>query len=336
MRIIYKIFLFLVLLFPAFSYAAYIKFEPEFPSPNEKVKASLILDEKNYNAQITWFVDDKIVAEDKSFIEIEAPDYAKTKEIKALIKYTNKSPEFISKTLKSIILDLIYEANTYSHPLVPVSPYNTVGSSFTIYANAKIPNYDSKKLIYIWKKDGRRIDEISGQGKNVAKIDMDYFAADHYIELELKDPDTLSTLAKKGVYIVAYKPQIFVYLKDPLIGFKFNRVLEKSLVLQGQKELLAIPFSMSAKYLFDPNIKWQWYVDNKKIEENEASTPYVSVYFKDKEKDKVNLKVIASYMKHILQQASYTLNILKKSAESKVKYTNPAEGTEDSTSGFGI
>jgi len=334
-----KIFVFtFVLLFPLqYIFAVNIVFDPEYPKPKQDTNIKINFDLNEYNADVSWFVDGSPAEKNKQSITIKAPPIGKKTKIKALIKYTNKSPSIISRTLKSSNIDILYEADTFSLPLFFVAPLNSIGSKIYVKAIVNIDNYDRNKLIYIWKKDNNKLPFQSGVGKQEAIINSSYFSKGHQITLEVLNPDNLQLLARKIVYIPFSDPDITLYLKNPVDGWTFNRSVKNSLFLNNKQKLLALPFNMSVKNIFDSNIKWQWFVNGRQIDETKANTPYVEVSFVDKNTERADLKVSALYVNHILQKGVYTLSLLKNSDKNyKILAPENTSAQIKNTGGFGI
>jgi hypothetical protein len=318
--------------FVSFADAANIELEPRFPAPGDLVRANVIFDDTvSYKPEIIWMLDDKILkAEEDASVNIQAPDLGKYKTLKAIIKYRNKSPEILSLKIKSSTIDIIWEALTYTPPLYAGSALPSIGSDIRVYAIADLGTIDSKKLIYTWFYNDKMLKKESGQGKNTLILGSEYFADKGILGLEVLDPDTLQILGAKNILIEYRDPEITLYFKDDLLGWVFEKAID-SLFLSNKKVIIAIPFHMSAKYLFDENIKWNWFVNNIEVDELKANLPYVEVSFISPDKESAILSVTAKFIKHILQKAEVQIHLIR-SENDMIDLS----GNEENKDAFGI
>jgi len=299
--------------FLVFNYAeaSSIVLEPEYPKANTSFEAKILLGIDDYATEIVWFVNEEPVASTNQKISLTAPKNNNEMTIKALVKYKDKEPEIIVRKIKPVNMDILYEASTYTLPFWGVSSISTPGSEISLHAVVDIDGYEANKLVYVWKKDGVKIQYKSGVGKKDIKITGSYFANGHAITLLVRDPDTLDLLATKTIYIPFLKPEIRIYGKDDLLGWMFNQPIKEGKIIKGKTSLLALPYGFSIKNMFDDNIVWSWFVGNTQIDKEKANIPLVDVSFKNKDIDKAQLSVKAEYKNNILQSARSEIMIYK-------------------------
>jgi len=88
------------------------------------------------------------------------------------------------------------------------------------------------------------------------------------ISLEVKTLDGLIK-AKRSISIKSYDPKIVFYKKDALLGTLFNKAILGSFdLLEEEISIEAYPFFFSKDDVFRSNLKYNWSMNNKKIEDN--------------------------------------------------------------------
>jgi len=332
-----QVFLFVLLFsftFFDFAIGASLVLDPQYPAPGDTVKASLQAGRGEYISNVTWFVKQEPYSENIHQITIKTKKADTELSLQVAINFANKKPQVITKKIKLGSVNIAYEADTFVPDFLDIAPLNSMGSNIKLSAFVKIPGYKKSDLLYIWKKDGKTISEISGQGQDSATVKSDFFARKQSITLDLLDPKTSKLISSKTIFIYFKGPEILTYTKDDILGWLLTKEVNGPLVIKKAKELLAVPLNMSAKYLFDPHIVWSWYVDDVRLPDESGNFPYVEVSFNKTQRDSAKIKVEASYKEHLLQRASKEILIKKPGGESKRLQSD--EKTTEETSGFGI
>jgi len=323
------------LLLPTKLFAAQLKINPEYPKPGESFTAQIVLEPNEYSAQSTWFVDNKIVAKDVSQAEFKATEFGKSQKLKVVLSYPDNSPQTLVREITPIYFDVLYEADTFSPEFMQLAPLSSQGALIKLRAIVKIPSYKSSDLVYVWKKDGLKIPELSGQGKNTAVISPDFFAKSMTITLELLDPISLKKLGSKDIYLIFKNAELSLYTEDSLLGWTFNKVLPDKIYTQESIQILSVPFNLSVQNIFSPMINWVWLVNGKNFNPD-TNSPYVEIQFSKPDANKADIQVIAQYKKHILQKAQKAFKIFRKSNQDNLNLgTTPHYNSKDDT-GFGI
>lgn len=327
---------FLFLLTANGAFAARIQIEPEQVRPLENVKLKVLFDSDEHSADTHWFVDDTLYESGVNSIEIKAPEFGKSKKVKLVLNYGDRVPEILSIDIKPYFFDIIYEAETYVPTFLGLAPLSSPGSSLKLQAFVKMPDYQSEKLLYLWKVNGKKMPYISGIGKDKVKISSDVFDKTQHISLEIYDPKKSILVAQKDIYVLLQKPELALYLKSGSLGWMFNSALSGILFLNGTERLLAIPFNANVKKIFSPKLDWIWTVDNRYIQNQESNSPYVEVSFTDPKRKRATLRLDMHNKNSVNQDASIKLILTQQADDIKRLPSSSAQGAEIDDGGFGI
>ncbi len=326
------VFVFFTFVSPLF--AASLRVEPEFPGPGQDFSVSIDFSPEDYPKSFTWFVDDKAVDEKSSTIKLKAKALGEETKIKVLLSYEHRKPEVLSRSVRPLILEVLYEAETFAPSFLGIAPLSSPGSLIKFHSIVQIADKDSDNLLYIWKENGRKIQKSSGIGKKDIKVELDPFKKSSVFELSILDPESGELLASRQVPIYISKNSLEFYVKDPDSNWAFSRSLKNKLYLNNKEELLAIPFNFSISSLFDPILKWTWMVNGQTIDSKKANSPYVEIDFKNKNKKRAEVELKVQHEQIFLQHASYTLKLERGDEGNRIIHEIIPDPDKDS--GFGI
>jgi len=317
-----------------FTNAAKLYIDPQFPKPGQNFTATVDFSDEDYDGDITWFIDDKAIGDKSKSIQIHAKKLGKETKIKALISSEAKAPQVLSKTIRPVLLDVLYEADTFSPLFFKLAPLNSAGSSIKLHSIVQIPGKDSSKLLYVWKLNDKKLANASGIAKKDAYIKLSPFARLANLSLEIRNPKDNRLLAKRYIPIYIAKNSLDFYVKGLDSTWIFAHSLKDALYLNNKEELLALPFNFSMKSLFDPVLRWTWSVNGYTIKSEEANSPYVEVNFTDENSNEATVRLETRHKDIFLQHADYELKLER--GESKNKIIHEILPGKDESSGFGI
>ncbi len=324
----------LLLIFPGISMAATLQIKPEFPAPNQKIKAIVEPANNEYIDNIIWFLNKKQLNQQGQEIDIDYDSTLSEFNLQAVLNFSNRNPQILSKTIQPIKINLAYEADTFVPRFLKVAPLNSQESKTKVWAIVESPQYKTGELLYVWLQNGKKLPKISGTNKKYALIETEFFNETQSITLEVYDPKNMHLLGRKTILILIKKPEILPFLKDEALGWRFDKMINKDIFLSKTRKLLAVPLNMSARGLFDKNILWTWFVDGIKLDQNTSSSPYVEITFKEKNKLVSRLEVQAKSIKHLLQSVNLSFNVLRAGESNQKQLKN--NGIKSDTSCFGI
>ena len=326
-----KIFFFVLVLFSPIYALAFGIDAPNSANPSDNVTAKLLVSPQDpYVEEIYWFVNDDPVQKDKNTISFSIPD-ADYVEVKVIIKDSNNETYTLSKRINVSKLNVIWEAQTYTPFFYDGAPLPSYGSY--INAQALFKTDSPEKYIYSWKLDGNTLSSVSGVGKYNIKTRLGYLQNSSNLSVSVLDPDNSNILAQKSVLIQYYKPKMYMYAKDELLGWRFGKYVKDFLDLSYPKEVLVIPYFTDIENLFDPKVTWSWFVDNVALPQEQISSPYVRLRFEDPSKNRAELKVKAGLQNNVFQNSELNLVLINNDK------TDPSfqEGSSDApNTGFGI
>ncbi len=315
----YFLLLSLILVLPISSFAASIKsLNPDFQAGED---VSFYIERSAVDpliSSVVWVYDGEIISDQKE-ITIPNIDYGEHK-LKAIVKFVNNKTQTLSLNFSVSKVQILWEAKTFTPFFYKAAKLPSIGSEFKAYALADFKNKD--ELIYIWKKNGKILN-VSGKGAYAIEFSTDYFTDSFLLSVDVLDKSG-NTLGSAQAFINIVEPKIMLYYKDELLSWMFNKPIQNSLYLAYPKEVLAMPFYMSAKDLFDDNIEWSWLINDIPVLKDGNSSPYVELSFKDKVGSAI-LNIKAQYKKHILQKAQKIITLINSQKSTAKTKTNTSE-----------
>lgn len=247
----------------------YIKMVPENPGANQTVSINIesYLTDLN-RAEIIWYKNDVIKQRgngQKTF-SFETRGLGSSDTITIQVKSIDIGTITKNITITPAEVGLIWEADSYTPPFYKGKALNSRQSKIKVVA---VPNFvssngnsfDSKNLIYQWKKDWKILGKYSGYGKNTLVLDGNQILTDTIISVEVETTDG-SIKSQKRITISNYDPEIIFYKEDPLLGVMYEKAITNRFDLNDEEIIIKVaPFFFSNK----DNLKYNWSMNNKKL-----------------------------------------------------------------------
>ena len=313
---------------PAFAFAFGIV-APDNADPSDTISAKLTKSTQDpYIDSILWFLDDKPLKQDAETVTFNIKD-AETATIKAVITDLQGKQYVLEKKINIAKLNIIWEAQTYTPFFYEGAPLPSYGSQ--INAQAVYNTDNPEKYVYKWELDGKVLQSVSGLGKYKARIQLGYLKNSSLLSVKVLDPETAKILSQKSVFIKYYKPKLYVYAKDELLGWRFNKHITDSFDLSYPKEMIVIPYFMNIANLFDKRVVWNWVVDQIPLPKEKISSPYVRLKFDNLNKESANLKIETKIKDNVFQNTELNLTL----TNNRKKRALP-DNKDTTDSGFGI
>jgi len=184
-------------------------------------------------------------------LSVVAPPLGKKLNITVTMTETGGATQTSSITIGSGSVDVIVETDGYTPPFfagkLPVMYQNNVKvSAIPHIANASGAEYDPKKLIYKWEKNGALLDDQNGYGKMSVTIPGDIVPRPYTLTVTVTTPDNTAQ-AQGSVAVDFSKPFIAFYVDDPLYGTLFNNAIVDTLRIGSEREtgILAVPYGFN-------------------------------------------------------------------------------------------
>ena len=244
--------------------------KPESPAERTTVTIKV----ENYNTDIrrtdiSWFRDGKLISRGigKTTIDIIAPESGDSTIIDVLLITVEGSSYRKSITVRPGTIHLIWEAQTYTPPLIKSK---TLPSSDAIIRIVALPDMGSKTpeaktLVYEWEHNGETLPANSGYGKNVLEIKGPNIFGRAYISVRA------STIAGQVIgsgstYIFPFEPIINIYEQDPLAGINYNLALGKNHQLtKSETVLVAEPYYFNQEDVSKDKIQYTWIINGEEV-----------------------------------------------------------------------
>ncbi len=247
--------------------------EPVHPRPGSTITASLQSFSHNLQGMnIKWSVDGTILHQGLGLttVSIEAPSLGETIRLSAEVSNLTT----VDRTITPIIIDILWEATTYTHKeylgrALPVDGSRIRAMVIPHFGNSGI---DDTKLIYNWYKDGRFLIKDSGINRNVIETESPRIFSRYNLNVEITDLQGIP-LGRSGVTISSVEPELILYRSLPLIGTTFHKSLSNSssTTITKENNIVAVPYYFS---ILNPNVlRYKWQSNNMKLAQNPGSEP---------------------------------------------------------------
>ncbi len=288
-----------------------IDFTPKTPSQNSEVQLTAVgyglgLDE----SLIQWFVNGRLANEgiglkkhtlgpgtvDQNGVEVE------------IFAETSIGPMSAFAYISAGTVDLVWEAETYTHPLFKGKPLFVPGANIKVVAFPEITDplgndLNLNDLFFLWEVDGKKYQE--GWGVNDININGAPYKTSRRVEVSINDGSG-QMRAQESVTIDSEDPSIVLYPKDPLQGILFSQGIghQGSLnITQREVGLEAVPYYFSENA---DSLSYRWQIDGNSVEDNENS---LNVRLPESGSGRSTARVYAELPESLLQDAEavYTL-----------------------------
>lgn len=297
-----------------------LSLNPVNPEPGQNVTATIDSVRFDVNkAKVTWLVNDQIKSSGtglKQFSFIVGKNGERTT-IRAVVVPSGGTELFAEQTFIPSVVDLIYEAISYTPPFYKGRALNPNQGVVIVVA---IPNLVStegvkistKNLIYSWKKDGKADQGASGLGKNTYTFSGGVPIRDSVIEVNVSSIDS-SIFATKKVTVVNSSPKIIFYENSPIYGLMFNKAIKNSVnLLADEFSTVAVPYFFSAGYMTTPDLDYVWNFNGQNVSNQEPKNTFtVRQTMPGSGTANISLKINNNLRIFQYTDAGYTVNFQK-------------------------
>ncbi|MDB5259670.1 MAG: seg [Candidatus Taylorbacteria bacterium] len=239
---------------------------PETPQPGETITIEL----QSYitdlsGAQIVWYVDEKSVAEasgtGKTKYILKAPKNGVRLSVSASITTIEGRRVQKSIDIQPNAVDLVAETNGFIPALYPGKPLIAYQNTVKIIAMPHLVGTDGseinpKKLIYMWKRNSKVLQDQSGYGKQSIFITGNVVPRPYTIWLDVSSIDG-KIHGASNISFEESDPSLAFYEDDPLYGTLYNKMIGDRFQLKNKElNVLAVPYGFNANDLESTTFVW--------------------------------------------------------------------------------
>lgn len=280
-----------------------IKQYPESPREGEEVKLTLTSSKYDLNlANITWTLDE--IEQDSGIgrktLTFKTSQNGKSQTVGIVVKQDGYEDSYLQYIVEANTSFILYEGvdsyvpNFYKGRRLPTKEGVTRVGFFS-FKNGDIVGFGNSSDLYTWKVNGESRNDLSGTNKIVGQIIGKVTDGSFGINISKQDSEGVvktseTTIPLTGTETIIYKTDEKKLTKKPIIQVETGKNIN----------LLVEPFFFSAKTKRDPDLNYEWKINDIK---NSISTPWSVVFTgKDKESVKINLNILNN--KKITQESS--------------------------------
>ncbi len=286
---------------------------PTYPKPGDIVSITLSLYTEDLNtANISWYKDGKLEKSGKGEMRFSFTANKAGQETKISVNISlANGPTFTKNfTINPTVVDLIWEANTYTPPFYKGKALHSKQGVLKIVA---IPEFikngniiPAQNLVYEWTQGESVIQNQSGYGKNTLVVNGSILGKSEEIGVTVTDPIN-NLVGVSYLNISPSNPEIVFYENNPYYGHIFDRALVGSHTLSGEEmQVVAAPYFFSKEA--SGKISYNWRLNGKLV--NELSQSRTAIFRKPEGKSgQSNILLGVENANRILQQANGGLTI---------------------------
>jgi hypothetical protein len=251
-----------------------IKISPKYPDAYEDVVITVTSNLTDLNrSKIFWYLDNELKKKGigKTKFNFSTKNIGETSIIDIVIKTTEGY--HLNKEIKIIPvgLDVFWETEGYTPPFYKGKALASQKSSVKLIA---IPNFithsgyhiPANKLVYIWRKNNKVVEDSSGYGKNIFYSEAPLTFGKNNIDVEISSLDN-SLKIHKRIQIGAIKPKIIIYENKPTEGMWYENAIKDNFNLTKQEiAVVAEPYFFAKSAISSNALKYKWSMNNTTID----------------------------------------------------------------------
>ncbi len=301
----------------------YVQLEtfPQYPEPHQKIEVNLNSSYFDLNrARIFWYVNGSLYKSGTGVkkIEVTSGSTGESTRIRAIADVIRDGKtERIEKytEIMPIEMTLLWQADTYTPPFYKGKALLSANSVLKVIAipNIQLKNgkrIDANKLIYIWKGEGRNklFNDNSGYGKNVLYTEGSLPYRNNIVRVEVSSLDD-TIKSSKRIELEISEPSILFYKENPIKGVIYEEAIKDKFYLMEQELPLKIePYFFSRKDKDVGNLIYEWYVNNKKIDNSSRKATFRREDRLNRGISRIKIKIKNTYRQFQQAESSFILD----------------------------
>lgn len=242
-----------------------IDVSPSNPAPYEEVTITLSSYAANLDSVgINWSIDGKTKASGigkKSFM-LKAGGTGTENRVTVTISLPDGVIEK-NITIRPSVMTLLWQAtDSYVPPFYKGKAMPILESEIKIVAMPEVTN--SKNMTYSWKLDYTNDQTASGYGKNFYLYSNDYLEATNNVGVVASTIDQKYS-SEANIDVGTSESKILFYKNDPTFGTVFEKELTSPYRIIGKETVVAIPYFISPKQIYNPRLIWNWSINDNTV-----------------------------------------------------------------------
>lgn len=290
---------------------------PKIPQPGEQVNIRITGYTTDLNkAIISWTLNNKLISSSRgaTSFTFTAPSSGDSSTL--VITIQKEKGGTISKTIvvNPADVDLMYEAQTYTHPFFKGKKEFTSESVIKYIA---LPNFVTSNgskiadsnLVYTWKVNNSVQQSASGYGRNTFLVQGSLIERSSIITVDVSAVN--STLkASQSISIRSTTPDVVLYENNPLLGIVYEKAIKGTFLLnRPQVDFEAVPYFFSSEYINSSDIAYKWSINGIGITSKSPNENYLVLRNEKNEDGLANIAVSTEHITNILQTTRSTLKL---------------------------
>jgi hypothetical protein len=249
-----------------------LNYSPVNPAPGADINLSVEAYGTDLNkANIVWTVNGAIRSSGigvKNFTT-KAGNYGQNLNIQARIQTVTGQTVIKSISISAQDVDILWEANSYTHPFYKGRALYGQEGSVTFVAMPNIINKSGARvnpstLVYKWIVDERVVGNKSGYGINTFEYTGSILGNDNIVEVEVTAPD--GTVGRSAVLLSTIEPRTVLYENNPLYGLLTNAAVVDGFQLKDRDiRVEALPYFFSANSKVANNLNYSWFINDSRL-----------------------------------------------------------------------
>jgi hypothetical protein len=220
-----------------------------------------------------------------------------------------------AQTASTNSIDLLWQAEVYTPTFYLGHSQPSSGSTVRVAAMPNISKTSGGKvkssdLVFTWQKDGNKLPDLSGRGKDTLEFFTDTSNKTHVVKVSITTQDELVKVEKE-ISIKNRDPKLAFYEDDPLTGVGYHQAVDQNYNLtKPEVTLLAEPYYFSTSEVASRKIAFNWTLNGKSIVSNPSEPRQITFATPDEGGAGENtVELTAENRENPLQKAMATLLI---------------------------
>ncbi len=293
-----------------------VQMVPEVPKAGDSVYVYLTSYATNIDTStITWKVNGKTIKTGigEKIFNFTMGVEGQTTTLDITVKTTESGTIQKNFKIRPASVDLMWESHGFVPPFYKGKALFAHQNKVTIIAFPHILGSNGielnpKNLVYKWKRNGSVIETASGFGKNSITLEGSIISRPVTVTVEVSSD---SGEAYGSVVINPVEPYLVMYKKDPTYGIQFQKVLDKSLILNGINEItvVGVPFFFDREAHASKSLVNSWFINGNPLG-NEKSQWIQTFRPTDGTRGSSNISLNVENVDKILQSSSNTFSLI--------------------------